>query len=510
MGIKVSLVVLLSSVYAIAETGTVQSVSDPNDRYFTAVKTCLDNMIKYGKDDYGPVQSPIFVSILDVDSRCCPRTPLALDENWRVVRRERRNPAGANLLLDQSLLRTMFAVSQITDNDVYAKAAECYIDYYLKNLIDKKGFIWWGWHRHYDVYEDIMTGHEANWHEVHANIEILWPKLWQINADVVKSEIEATWQWQVFDKKKGEINRHDDGCRGCDFTLTGGAIMESFAFLYTKTNNPDWLNRAKLVAGYYWNLRDPNTNLVAERPNAGRDRFDGGSFVTNTTGPYCHALLKTYLLTQDESFKEQAVAYLTAYYKYGFDEKTGKFWGALKLDGKPIPGPRVIGGYEESEPRGYLDLWEPYVLGYQYPLETAQSYALAYRITKNPQMLAAAQHFADWIAKTPTNANETEKVWYGEYKTLFGNQGTYAEKYGRTISFFIDLYTLTNQQKYLQLAQKFADEAVEKLYVNGFFKGHPAKPYYEAVDGVGNLLYALVELDGALKGKLESIDTDNW
>jgi len=488
-----------------------EEVKPPADgKYLDAVKVCLDNMIKYGRDNYGAVKSPIFVSIIDVNSRICPQNPLPLEEQWRVIRRERRNPAGANLLEDQELLKTMFALSAITGNKTYANEANSCIDYYLKNLVDKKGFIWWGWHRHYDVYKDIMTGHEANWHEVQANLNILWPQLWSINYKAVISEVNSTWQWQVIDKNTGEINRHDDGCHGCDFTLTAGCILESFAFMYTKTNDPNWLNRSKLVANYYWNLRDQTTNLIPERPNAGKDRFDGSAFVTNTTGPYCHALLKTYLLTKEDMFKDQAVAYLAAYNKYAFDEKSGKYWGALKMDGTYIPGPRVIGGYEEAEPRGYLDLWEPYVLGYQYPLETAQSYALAYEITKDADMLTAAQRFADWIAKTPTDTNETDVAWYAGYKKDYGKQGTYADKYGRTISFFIDMYVLTGEQKYLQSAQKFADEAMAKLYVNGFFKGHPAKPYYESVDGVGNLLYALVELDQTLKGKIQGFDRDNW
>ena len=40
---------------------------------------------------------------------------------------------------------------------------------------------------------------------------------------------------------------------------------------------------------------------------------------------------------------------------------------------------------------------------------------------------------------------------------------------------------------------------MSKLYYNGLFRGHPAKPYYEATDGVGFLLYALLELDQAVK-----------
>ena len=72
--------------------------------------------------------------------------------------------------------------------------------------------------------------------------------------------------------------------------------------------------------------------------------------------------------------------------------------------------------------------------------------------------------------------------------------GTYAENYGRTISFFVHLYRATQKQHYLDIAENVAREAVEKLYENGLFKGHPAKPYYEATNGVGLLLHALLEL----------------
>lgn len=40
-----------------------------------------------------------------------------------------------------------------------------------------------------------------------------------------------------------------------------------------------------------------------------------------------------------------------------------------------------------------------------------------------------------------------------------------------------------------------ADEAIEKLHHKALFRGDSAKPYYEAMDGVGYLLYALLEID---------------
>jgi len=45
--------------------------------------------------------------------------------------------------------------------------------------------------------------------------------------------------------------------------------------------------------------------------------------------------------------------------------------------------------------------------------------------------------------------------------------------------------------------EQFRREAVSKLCYKGLFRGHPAKPYYSSVDGVGFLLYSLLQLDRA-------------
>ena len=72
--------------------------SEKGNQYTQYVRECVDLLMKYGTDHYGKIHAPILVSILDVESRVCPESPLNLDEQWRVTRRERRNPAGANLL----------------------------------------------------------------------------------------------------------------------------------------------------------------------------------------------------------------------------------------------------------------------------------------------------------------------------------------------------------------------------------------------------------------------------
>lgn len=499
--LSVVLVLLATSGWII---GGDVPVSNGDRSYRDYVKECADVIIDYGRDRYGQKHSAVLVSILDVETRACPEDPAVLDEPWRVIRRGRRNPAGANLLTDQPLLKTLFLLSEATGDEKYKNAAQAYIDYYLKNLVDEKGLFWWGWHRHYDVYKDKLDGHNGNYHEIHAIHSVAWEKLWEVNPQAVRKEIEAVWEWHVVDKKTGEINRHADGQKGCDFSMSAGSYIYAFTFLFSKTEEKVWLDRAKLLATYYWDRRHQATDLFPERPNAGKDRFDGSSFVTAITGLHCHSLLKSYEISGAELFKDYALAYLKAYAKHGYDEQTGKFWGALRTDGTPVAGARITEGYGMYEPRGHLDLWEPYAAGYQYPIYTAQACIYAYQLTKDEGMLSAAKRFAAWIQETPPSTAETQNTWYQEYTQTAGSQGTYAGKYGRVISFYIHLYVLTEDKRYIRLATNMANEAIEKLYHKGLVRGHPAKPYYEAIDGVGFLLYALLELDQLLLAPAEA------
>jgi hypothetical protein len=57
------------------------------------------------------------------------------------------------------------------------------------------------------------------------------------------------------------------------------------------------------------------------------------------------------------------------------------------------------------------------------------------------------------------------------------------------------MYNATGEIGYLRTAEQVAQDAVDKLYANDLFRGHPAKPYYETTNGVGVLLDALLDLD---------------
>lgn len=477
--------------------GVLDSGIQPEDvdrrSYLEYVRECVDLLIQHGTDRYGSVHSPMLMNILDVRTRECPAEPLELDERFRVTRRGRRGPSGGNLYADLPTIAAIVRLSRATGDDRYRHFAAKSANHTMTELVDDKGLFWWGWHRHYDARRDVMTGHAGNHHEIHVQ-RVGWPFLWEVNPRAVRRQIEAIWQWHVIDKTTGEVNRHGDGNRGCDFAMSAGEMIAAFAFLHTKTNDAKWLDRAKLLAGYYWERRNEQTNLIANRPNAGMDRFDGSHFDTSITGFLCRGLLDAHEYTGDPVFCEHALAYLQAYAKLGYDAESGKYWGCLKLDGTSEPGPRVVGSYAQYEPRGHIDLWQPYAAGYEHPIHTALIYARAYEVTGDELMLEAAKRWAESIRAGLPATSCLKKTWYGGYAEQWAPHGTYAGKYGRTISFFCHMRRLTKDEQYGRLAQEVATEAISRLYYQGMFRGHPAKPYYESIDDVGDLLMGLLEL----------------
>ena len=468
--------------------------------YAEYVTECADALMQYGTDRYGKVHTPLLVTILDVRTRACPEAPPTETSPWRGQFRECFwKPRGADLLVDQSTVEVFHLLTKLTDEKKYAEFADTYLRHAM-GLVDDKGFFWWGWHRFYDVFDDEMDGSHGNHHEIHVN-RPRWDLLWNVDEAATRRELELIWQWHVVDKQTGEHNRHGDGQKGCDFAMSGAEFIYAFAYLYAKSGDGDWLNRAKLVADYHWRSRNPETGLIPNRPNAGEKRFDGGHFDTSISGLLCYYLLKSYELTGEGVFRDQALDYLRAYAKYGYDKDTGKFWGSLLLDGTVEPGPRIREAYAQYEPRGHIDLWEPYQLGYEFPIYTAQVYAYAYHLTRDEEMLSTARKWADWLRRSTPSRDCIAGAWYDRYARVFAPHGTYADMYGRAISFFIHMYALTGEEPYLADARRYAREAVSKLYYKGLLRGHPAKPYYCSVDGVGYLLYALLQLDRALACK---------
>ena len=284
--------------------------------------------------------------------------------------------------------------------------------------------------------------------------------------------------------------------------MSAGAFIYAFAFLYDRTGEPVWLGRAKLLDRYYWDRRNPQTDLFAERPNAGTDRFDGSHFVTCDTGLYCHALLKTYELTGKTVFKDHALAYLKAYRKYGYDAATGSSGDHFSLTAGPCPArgwrttwPRARPSTTRSSSPAVTSTIGSLIGGYEFPIAPAEVYGFAAALTDDPVMLDTAKLFADSIAVNLPPRACLKQSWYRGYAEQLP-QGTYAGLYGQTISFFIQMHVLSGDPRYLRFVHRRRRTTRSRgCFTTGCSSATRAKRYYANPDGVGYLLYALVELD---------------
>jgi hypothetical protein len=493
---RACLVVLMMMIACSGKAATAEEPRGQGDRYRDHVRSHLDNLLAYGTDRYGPVQTPMLMSIIDVRTNESPREPLLLDGWVRGEERPgRRNPGGCDLWEDQPLLGVMFRYSELSGDPRYREAADAYIRSFLARAKKPNNLLAWGSHLFYNAYTDqIDDDAHGNPHEILIHLA-QWDAMWQVDPETVRREIEGLWTWHVVNKETGQHNRHDDGAPGCDFAFSGGSLAHAFAFLYVKTGDASWLERAKLVANWHWSHRNPRTNLVPDAPSTG-DRYDATHCFTTVVGPHALALLRCFEITRDTFFRDVAVAYIKAWLKYAWDEQAGLFYAALQLDGTPVPDQAKKPGYDVWMPTGYADTWPTTMYSYEFPLAAAQACMHAYELTEDAELLSGAQKWARHIrASLPPDVG---RRWRQEILAAMPEAGqrggAYADGYGRAISFFVHLHRATRDPRDLATARQLADESLAKLAENGWLKGHAGKPYYETTDGVGTLLGALLEL----------------
>ena len=484
------------------------------DRTYQSYATeVMDNLITYGTDRYGSVQSDLLVSNLDVRTK---NNPLAADlaeadMNVRMLRQGRRAPGGSNFLHNQPIYRAMNRASQVTGDGTYADFVDDNMDWALTNLINGDGTLQWGWHRHYDVHTDVKTGHAGSPHEIHGMDAPLWEQMWNHNSSTIETAITSMWNGHVRDKTTGAINRHNNSGDGT-FAMSYSALIEAFAFMSVKSPGiiagqpaatDTWIERAKLLEDFVWDGRDTTTNLIPDSAQV-TQYWNGVTVSTTMPGVYVPGLIRAYEHTGDTYFRDRALTYLDAWGTYAYDTSTDNFWGSLDMNGSPRPLPRIR--FNESagtdrvwEPRGYIDMWAPLGETMEHFPDTAQFFAKAHADfnstgSLSTPLLTTAERWAAYVRKNMPANQTDEGPWYNQYSKEWAKYGTYAEHYGRTIDFFLTMYEETGDNSYLLSARDMAKDSIAALWFDGLLRGHAAKPYYEAIDGVGLLLEALVDL----------------
>jgi len=485
-----------------------------DSKYVNAVRTFADNVLKHGKDVYGPKKTPLFIDGIDIHTHKPPEWKRK-GETWIL----------SNMASQQNLFRMLDALTMITGDSKYRTAATEAIKYAFANLVSPNGLLCWGGHVAYDALGDKLCMEQYS-HELKSNYPY-YELMWRVDRKATKRFLESFWAAHIVNWSNLEMNRHGNMKKnlpglwpekydpepvffwgtGLSFLNTGSDLFYAGAMLSALSGEKQPLVWAKHLAYRYVETRDPNIGISGYQFNQSRtatcapgirgdraqyqygDDFKGHLVVEGTLFP-CYGstpavrpqivqfLLAEMLGGDGKDFEKWALEELTAWGKAAYRKEDNCFIPMLtdgtsmegyvcKKDGYFGPKGRVLKAGRARE----MDFW---------------TYALAYRIT--------GDQFIWEMARNIANHNNWGDIGPDEKARPDLNLDTSYSTYALLLG-FLELHEKTGKDAFLQMARRIGDNILASRFHKGFFV--PTKRrIYAKFDASEPLV--LLHLDAAL------------
>jgi pectate lyase len=505
---------LLGSVATIGSTGENENKTttgikavDGNDssKYLAAVREFADNVLKYGRDTYGPKKTPLFVDGLNIHTHepvkwISPKgDPLTATETEEWIL--------SNFASQQTLLRTLDGLSTVTEDPKYRDAAKEAIKYAFDNLRSPSGLFYWGEGTAYDALGDRIRTQKS----IHS-IKVHYPYyelMWQVSPKKTERFIEAYWSAHIIDWSNLDFDRgiiHIDALVApktpwsheyeggptffkskiswaAGFFHTGTSLAHATTTLYRLSSKEQPLTWSKRLIQRFINARHPTTGITPHLYNRPQRSFVGGGMERHFSDPRVgvfptkvfvhpftgvrslyyteevepHIWLSLLLAgeslgDQGKEFTQWAKEELTAWGKASYRAKDNVFIPIL-TDGTSIEGV-VLEKTGLGAPKGSVARPVFADAGFFW------AYATAYRITGDESMwqmtrdIVRGNSFGDIgevLGQTPALNEDTDNA---DAYSLFG---------------FLELHKRTGQKEFLSIARRIGDNILASKYLNGFF-----------------------------------------
>ncbi|MHC4204954.1 MAG: pectate lyase [Planctomycetota bacterium] len=493
------------------------------DEYLSAVQTFADNVLKYGKDTYGPKHTPLFVDGLNIHTH--EPVEWKRDGNVWIL---------TNLASQQNLFRVLDGLTNLTKDAKYRQAAVEAIEYAFANLRSPNGLLHWGGHIAYDARADALCMEQYS-HELKCHYPY-YELMWQVNPQATRQYLETFWAAHILNWSNLEMNRHGSPKKqfgnpwanefkaepvffwgkGLSFLNTGSDLFYAGSMLSKLSGQDEPLIWSKRLAKRYVETRNPKTGIGGYQFNQSRtascapgvrgdraqyqygDDFPGHFVVEGTLFPcygstpavkpqICQFLLGEALGDSGREFTQWALEELTAWGKVAYRKKDNSFIPMLtdgtsmegyvcKKDGYFGPKGRVL----RAGRAGPMDFW---------------TYALAYRMTGDAFMwemtrsIARGNDFGDIGAALGDEPHLPDRTNSSAYALVLG---------------FLELHKKTGNDAFLNQAKKIGDNIVKIYFHKGFFV-RSQKHLYTKFDAIEPLV--LLHLYCTLKPKTVTVPT---
>jgi len=496
---------------ALAGFSASNSKANENSKYLDAVREFADNVLKYGRDTYGPKHTPLFVDGLNVHTHepvkwISPKGDYSTatdTEEWIL----------SNFASQQTLLRTLDRLTGITGDLKYRQAAMDAIKYAFENLRSANGLLYWGHEAAYDAQADKLYAVKYDLHVLKLHYPY-YELMWQVAPDATKTLIEAFWSAHILDWSNLDMNRigslvkplaepwkhkyeggpifFESKKDGHAFFTTGTSLVQAGTVLALLSGQEEPLVWSQRLIQRYVDTRHPKTGIAAYEYNRSNPKlrvFPLHPYKTldypedRQVHPWLSVLLVGEMLgDKGEVFTQWALEELTAWGKVSYREKDNSFVPMI------IDGTNLEGHIWKERPSGLnVARLSPAIPSYFW------AYCVAYSITGDAFMwemarnIALGNRFGD-IGHTLTSTPALE------------TQTNCSDVYG--LLGFLRLYEKTRKPAFLELARRIADNILARQFHKGFFvlsKRH----IYTRFDCFEPL--ALLHLAAAMKPSSESI-----
>ncbi len=493
------------------------------DRYLRVVRTFVETMMEKGTDHYGPVHSPLFAAMLDLDRMSLPVVPLpsqyyegcrsgmcdaigfGLPEPPCGIRPTDRSPAGNNLEHDLMLLRTMFELSRVTGEPKFAEHARQYLRFWLEKCQSPAtGLMATGEHMCWDFVREKPHG---NLYEFFRRFA-LYDEIYSIDPHRALRNADALWLSQIGNRKVGDFSRHAGWEQyapdtGAAYPRHAGFYIWAYANAYVQSRDPKYIRRAEVLIESRTGRRLGETSLLVEpgafEPEHSTDpTLRAALWEAAQLIPECRLRWEELVRELDEvAFRETASGNSTQKSAPPTDPGAAARYAGMGANGRRL----VTSGGTRALSTTLSPVWE---MSYgSCGLSGAALRDLTrYRQTGDRRFLEAALGTANLLL-TEGLPQQREDLW--------------PSVCGQVISLLLGLakqpeIAPEKREHFESLAVSVADMAVGLFSKNGLFRADGNANHYEAITGADDLLWSLLQLHCQLNKtprQLEHINT-NW
>ncbi len=482
------------------------------------VRQYADNVLMYGRDVYGPRQTPLLVDGLNIETR----------QPFRWMHKSKEHVV-SDVASQQVLFRVFDGLSRLTGDGKYHQVAVDVVRYAFDHFQHPPGLIDWGGHRAVDLITDEPFGYTPASHELKAHYPY-YELMWEVDPNATRRFIEAFWNAHVidwsnldfnrhgyFDKKMGALwrNEYRGGPvfflgAGLTFINTGSDLIYAGGVLSRFTGQAEPRVWAERLANRYVETRDPNTGLggyqfsrikgEGDRAYAqmgqefGDQAYEGKLIVEYYPAlrygrfAICQMRLSEMLGPDGADFRTWAHEDLAAFSKHVYNPKDNRIY-PMFTSGRSLAGYALQrNGY--YGPKGHV--FKPAVAGGLF----LRTYAMAWRLTGDPLMWETARQIGLGNRLGDIGATPGAPPALNLETDCFDADVIFA---------LLELHEKRGDRAYLDLGGRIAQNIIDNGFVKGFFVPS-ARHAYAKFDAAEPL--ALLHVVGAMMGKRREVPGD--